>query len=246
MIFNNTPPKWEELGVEPSAELQENGFAAGYKPPAAYFNYLFNRYTACIKEIQEITAELKTAAIEMTAEIIALQNTVGDYTGGGTKNILLYETIEDYTDYGAYCEVKNNGCITIDNTTSASVYPKTEKQSLEAGTYTATLICDVVGLTYYFLRGDTVMSQGKTNGGTITYTFEYDRTLTFSVSLVIPTGTTANFYLQLENGDTATGFESHVLSVADVLNSLPTTYVTRAEYEQQMGDINSVLESLIG
>ena len=36
-------PEWENEGVEPSANLKENGFVAGYKPPAAVFNWLFNK-----------------------------------------------------------------------------------------------------------------------------------------------------------------------------------------------------------
>ena len=54
MNFNNTPPKWDEQGTEPSAELQEKGFTAGYKPPAPYFNYMFNKYTECLKELQNL------------------------------------------------------------------------------------------------------------------------------------------------------------------------------------------------
>ena len=52
MKFTNIPPKWDEQGAEPSAELQERGFVAGYKPPAAYFNYLFNKIIVCLKELQ--------------------------------------------------------------------------------------------------------------------------------------------------------------------------------------------------
>lgn len=53
MKFDNIPPKWDAQGTEPSADLQTSGFKAGYKPPAAFFNYLFNKITACIKELQE-------------------------------------------------------------------------------------------------------------------------------------------------------------------------------------------------
>ena len=52
MEFNNKPTQWDAKGVEPTTELKEKGFTAGYKPPADYFNYLFNKITACIKELQ--------------------------------------------------------------------------------------------------------------------------------------------------------------------------------------------------
>ena len=45
MDFTNIAPKWDAEGREPSLELQTEGFKAGYKPPAPYFNYLFNRST---------------------------------------------------------------------------------------------------------------------------------------------------------------------------------------------------------
>lgn len=54
--FNNTPPEWREEGTEPTTELQNNGFTAGYKPPAQYFNYLFHKYTECIKELQTLAS----------------------------------------------------------------------------------------------------------------------------------------------------------------------------------------------
>jgi len=246
MEFTNIAPKWDATGAEPTTELQTKGFQAGYKPPAAYFNYLFNRYTACVNEIQALIAELETARLEMTEDILALQATIGDYTGGGEKNILQYETIVNDADYGKYCEVSKNGCITIANTTASSINPETEKQLLAAGTHTLSVTSDVAGVRCYLMRGDTVAGQFFTVVGTQTFTYTYDRELNHKVQFVVPAGTTANLYAQLEEGDKATAFESHILSVADVLNALPTNYVTRAEFNQQMGDINSVLDSLIG
>lgn len=58
MEFTNIPPKWDAAGAEPSVDLQTKGFTAGYKPPAAYFNYLFHTITECLKELQ--TVAIKT------------------------------------------------------------------------------------------------------------------------------------------------------------------------------------------
>ena len=58
MEFTNTPPKWDATGAEPSVDLQTKGFVAGYKPPAAYFNYLFHMYTECVKELQNCIANI--------------------------------------------------------------------------------------------------------------------------------------------------------------------------------------------
>lgn len=53
MDFINTPQRWENQGVKPTDELAKEGFKAGYKPPAAYFNYLFHNYYECLNELQE-------------------------------------------------------------------------------------------------------------------------------------------------------------------------------------------------
>lgn len=53
MGFTYKAPIWNAVGVEPDSDLQNNGFQAGYKPPAEYFNYLFNQYMNCIDELQE-------------------------------------------------------------------------------------------------------------------------------------------------------------------------------------------------
>lgn len=53
MNLTEKAPQWDAAGTEPTTDLKQNGFAAGYKPPAPYFNYLFNKYTSCINEIQQ-------------------------------------------------------------------------------------------------------------------------------------------------------------------------------------------------
>lgn len=73
MVFSNTPPKWDAAGAEPSADLQTSGFTAGYKPPAAYFNYLFNQYTKCIAEIQD----------KMIEEVLTANADLDDYIDVG-------------------------------------------------------------------------------------------------------------------------------------------------------------------
>lgn len=63
--FEKKTPDWENIGAEPDAELKKGGFRAGYKPPAAYFNWFFNRISACVKELQEkLTANLKALAFK--------------------------------------------------------------------------------------------------------------------------------------------------------------------------------------
>lgn len=61
-------PDWENVGVEPDSELKKNGFKAGYKPPAAYFNWFFNRISAATKELQTATNELREKSLRVTVE----------------------------------------------------------------------------------------------------------------------------------------------------------------------------------
>lgn len=66
MNFENTPPQWDAKGSEPTTELKTKGFMAGYKPPAAYFNWLFNRLTACVKELQTKLSGTDTTTQELS------------------------------------------------------------------------------------------------------------------------------------------------------------------------------------
>lgn len=52
MDFEKNVPEWQAKGAEPPSSLKENGFEAGYKPPAAYFNWFWNRVSACLTEIR--------------------------------------------------------------------------------------------------------------------------------------------------------------------------------------------------
>lgn len=52
MNFNNIFPEWKNGGTEPSTELKTSGFKAGYKPPAAIFNWFWSKVCKAITEIQ--------------------------------------------------------------------------------------------------------------------------------------------------------------------------------------------------
>lgn len=60
LTFENETPEWENVGVEPPSTLKSDGFLAGYKPPADYFNWFFNRIYKAVQEIKDksLTNEL--------------------------------------------------------------------------------------------------------------------------------------------------------------------------------------------
>lgn len=52
MDFEKNVPEWNAEGTEPPASIKESGFQAGYKPPAAFFNWFWHGVSACLKEIR--------------------------------------------------------------------------------------------------------------------------------------------------------------------------------------------------
>lgn len=77
MDFINTPQRWENQGVKPTDELAKEGFKAGYKPPAAYFNYLFHNYYKCLDELQKTVSEntSDTALADLEKKLTMLEET---------------------------------------------------------------------------------------------------------------------------------------------------------------------------
>lgn len=65
MGFANSPPRWNNEGIEPPQEQIEKGFSAGYKPPAAYFNWFWHTTSNCVAELQD---RIGSTAVEATIE----------------------------------------------------------------------------------------------------------------------------------------------------------------------------------
>lgn len=66
-------PNWQAEGVEPPETMKKAGFIAGYKPPAAYFNWFFKRTSDCITELQNTTA---TTQETVSKSVTALQSAI--------------------------------------------------------------------------------------------------------------------------------------------------------------------------
>ena len=86
--WENTPTEWNATGVEPTTELKEKGFTAGYKPPADFFNHLFNKIYVSIKELQKkvaTRAEIQTE-LDKKADSTHSHNYAGSNSAGGSAN----------------------------------------------------------------------------------------------------------------------------------------------------------------
>ena len=94
MNFENKTPEWPKEGIEPSSEIKSKGFAPGYKPPAAYFNWFWNSVSKNLAEIKtklsnvDNTADsektVKRAVTAGTADKTAQKMTV-QLNGGTTE-----------------------------------------------------------------------------------------------------------------------------------------------------------------
>lgn len=58
MIWNKKLPEWRASGTEPPESLKEEGFTAGYKPPAPYFNWLFHTIYEAVQEVRNALKEV--------------------------------------------------------------------------------------------------------------------------------------------------------------------------------------------
>lgn len=99
MDFEHNVPEWNAQGTEPPSSLKNNGFQAGDKPPAAFFNWFWNRVSACLKELQEKMKQVRTVAEGGTGKSSV---TSGNYlVGNGTGALVEKTPAQVLEDIGA-------------------------------------------------------------------------------------------------------------------------------------------------
>ena len=54
-VFSQIMPQWDNAGSDPGSTKKTNGWLVSEKPPAQWFNWLFNRIYNCISEIRDVT-----------------------------------------------------------------------------------------------------------------------------------------------------------------------------------------------
>lgn len=113
MDFKQDLPEWSAEGTEPPASLKQKGFEAGYKPPAAYFNWFWHRVSACLKEIREKMKQVRTVADGGTGKNSV---TSGNYLVGNGTDALTEKTPAEVREHiGA---AKKNEAIPVVDATS--------------------------------------------------------------------------------------------------------------------------------
>ncbi len=99
MDFEKKVPEWSAEGTEPPSSLKTGGFQSGYKPPAAYFNWFWNRVSACLQELQQKVKQLRAVEDGGTGKST---HTPGSYLLGNGTGALAEKTPEDVLeDIGA-------------------------------------------------------------------------------------------------------------------------------------------------
>ena len=80
MNFEKQPISWENKGTEPTEDIKQSGFTVGYKPPAAYHNYLFANHSDCIAEMQKKLGSVDDTRLNMLLSHIEYDSTTNTLT----------------------------------------------------------------------------------------------------------------------------------------------------------------------
>ena len=185
MDFENTMSNWQNEGIEPSSDLQANGFQPGQRPPASVFNWQWHQSSAAITELQEKLSSEEAARTSADSTInTTLGNKVDKVSGKGLSTndfTAAYKTKLDGVATGA--EVNQNAFsnIVVGSTTIAAD-GKTDTLTLVAGsniTLTPDATNDKVTIaasnsyshpTYTARTGVPTANQTPDFGGTFTVT----------------------------------------------------------------------------
>lgn len=108
------PLKWSNEGIEPSENLQANGFQAGFKPPAPVFNYFLHREQECFEQLQEVVDRVEGEKADKTHT-----HTLDDVT--------------ETTDKKIYTAEERNKLKTISEGANAYEHPASHPASMITG-----------------------------------------------------------------------------------------------------------------
>lgn len=86
MAYTNEVPDYVAQGTALPADKLVNGFQAGEKPPANWFNYLFNKITQAIKELQQKNYEKTEIDAFLAAKID--DNNIVSTTGTSATDVM--------------------------------------------------------------------------------------------------------------------------------------------------------------
>lgn len=115
MDFNNQIPEWKNAGTEPSTNLKETGFAAGYKPPASVFNWFWSKVSKAITELQTKLSNVDSNKVAKITDSDLLDRVYAIGTDGSQKTIYASAGINSAGNIPLY---KSNNTIEVGTPTS--------------------------------------------------------------------------------------------------------------------------------
>lgn len=142
MDFDNKFSDWGSEGAEPSADLKESGFTAGYKPPASIFNWFWSKVIKAITEIQTKLSKVDNTPDSEKAVAFASEAGVGRkvkypftfrLNGGSTEGTDLW-TFDGSTSRSVNLTPDKLGAAK-----KTDVVPIVTATSTDGATYTATV-----------------------------------------------------------------------------------------------------------
>ena len=145
-LFSEVKPQWDNVGVEPSGAKKTAGWLLNEKPPAEWFNWLFNRNYKCIDELRTVVDALAVSSGAANTIVYGASATGNDsYVIAPNPAIIAYGAgmvVEMYVDVGntagATINVSAKGVKTIKKITNAG------KVALDTGDMVATGIYTLV------------------------------------------------------------------------------------------------------
>lgn len=193
MSYKKPIPHWNAVGAEPTEELKTRGFVAGYKPPAAIFNWFWHNVSECLSELQGHNP------VKTYTSLLQMGITAGT------------ETISSIV---AAMENGSQAFISVDNNNNLSIYPNrnfgtlvvyklsTARTILFYGTSTSNTL--YYG-NYYFASGTENwsgwLSYIQTNGGTLKGTLEFQKTDNGSGAILKNHSATADYGMYISDTD---------------------------------------------
>ncbi len=109
--FEEVSPGWQAEGAEPRPEMKTEGFIAGYRPPAGYFNWFWARVSRCISELQQkISAHSQnnTNPHSVTKEQVGLKNVANVAALPLTGGVLTGNVTSPGYFYGSYLSAQTH------------------------------------------------------------------------------------------------------------------------------------------
>lgn len=147
-------PIWNATGSEPPQSLKNSGFAAGYKPPASYFNWFWHGVSECLIELQNIADSMNVKSYKSYNEIGLTNNDflsadfkgnigkIADALQGQSFTMQLYLTYSETRALYNSVQAKIQTDLGITSTT-VNNYQVFIRGDLSASTETGTILIDV-------------------------------------------------------------------------------------------------------